>query len=47
MKIHYARTQYVSAVNHRVGDKCLIPSLQPIEQLAIQRIKIGFDVRIR
>src|SRR5579864_4373293 len=40
MKVHDAGAQHVAAADYGVGEKCFTSALQPIDQLAVERIEM-------
>jgi len=46
VEVHDTGAQHVAAADDGVGDECLTSALQPIEQLAVERIEMSFDRRL-
>ena len=46
VEVHDAGAQHVAAADDGVGDERLAAALQPIEQLAVERIEMPFDRRL-
>ena len=46
VEVHDAGAQHVAAADDGVGDERLASALQPIEQLAVERIEMTFDRRL-
>jgi hypothetical protein len=44
MKVDNASAEHAVAVDYGVGDECLTSTLQPINQLTIERIQMKFDL---
>jgi hypothetical protein len=43
VKVDNAGAKYVSAADHGIGDECLTSTLQPIDQLTVERVEIGMN----
>ena len=46
VEVHDAGAQHIAAADDGVGDECLASALQPIEQLAVERVEVTFDRRL-